>query len=263
MYGYAPLREILPEITRIGVNSIDLWPKVHGSQREELDSLGEQAFGDLLKQHNVTLGCLSQYKLGPFALRDEIQLARRLDCPLIVTMVKGGKGPAGSKQREAIDAFAKKMRPEFARAADANVTIAIENHGSSLIENEDGIRWLMDACEGPGFGFALAPAHLPQEPDLIARVIRDAGPRLKLFYAWQYGKGFRKPMPHDDEMMQMPGRGPLDFGPLVSALAEIQFDGPSEVMMHPTPRGIPIEPSNKKVTEVIDASHQYLERLTP
>ena len=169
MYGYAKLEEILPELAKVGSKAIDLWPKVHGSQREELDEMGEEELAALLEQHKIQLGCLTQYKLGPFHLREEIQIAKRLNCPIIVTSAKGKRGK-GEAQKASISDFAEKMKPEFEAAAEAGVKILIENHGSSVIDSLDGIRWLLEYCDGPGFGFALAPAHLPQEPELLAEL---------------------------------------------------------------------------------------------
>ena len=44
MYGYKTLEMIVPEVHKIGVSSIDLWPKPHGNQREQLDSMGTSDF---------------------------------------------------------------------------------------------------------------------------------------------------------------------------------------------------------------------------
>jgi len=74
MYGYSDLNEIVPEVSKVGASAIDIWPKVHGNQREQLDEMGEEKFAELLKSHNVSLGCITQYKLGPFGLREEIFL---------------------------------------------------------------------------------------------------------------------------------------------------------------------------------------------
>ena len=97
MYGYMYLGEILPEVKKVGADSIDIWPKSHGNQREQLADLGEALFTRLLKKHEVKLGCITQYRLGPFGLGDEMRLAQRLGCSTIVT---GGRGPRGLKGSE-------------------------------------------------------------------------------------------------------------------------------------------------------------------
>jgi sugar phosphate isomerase/epimerase len=68
--------------------------------------------------------------------------------------------------------------------------------------------------------------------------------------------------PKEDELLQLPGRGPLDFYPLVSALREIAFDGWTSIFMHPFPRGIPIvEGGVSAVTAEINRARAYLDRI--
>jgi sugar phosphate isomerase/epimerase len=43
-----------------------------------------------------------------------------------------------------------------------------------------------------------------------------------------------KPMPPDEELMQLPGRGKLNFRPLLQALKNIRFTGWTEIFMHHT-----------------------------
>jgi sugar phosphate isomerase/epimerase len=59
----------------------------------------------------------------------------------------------------------------------------------------------------------------------------------------------------------MPGRGPLDWKPLLTALREIKFTGPTEIFMHPTPRGIPILPTAAETTAEIIRAKQHLDSL--
>ncbi|WP_182871147.1 hypothetical protein [Stieleria mannarensis] len=59
----------------------------------------------------------------------------------------------------------------------------------------------------------------------------------------------------------MPGRGELDFGPIVKTLAEIGFDGWTEIFMHPVPRGMPILETTAAVTAEINRARSYLKGL--
>ena len=68
MYGTLPLVEIIPEVQKIGSQHIDIWPQVHGNQREQVESMGHEAFVELLNAHGVTLGISTRFDLGPFAL---------------------------------------------------------------------------------------------------------------------------------------------------------------------------------------------------
>lgn len=263
MYGYTSLAEILPEVRKTGAAAIDIWPKKHGNQREQLAEMGEEKFAELLAKHDVSLGCITQYPLGPFRLQEEMRLAQRFGCP---TMVTGGAGPKdlkGSELKAAVREFVEKMKPHLEVAAECGVTIAIENHGNNLIDSPDSLKWLIEFRPNEHLGVALAPYHLPQDVELLAQLIRDLGNGIRMFYAWEHGMGCMTKLPKEQELMQMPGRGPLDFGPLIAALHEIQYDGWTEIFMHPVPRGIPILEPTSAVTAEINQSRAYLEQLLP
>jgi sugar phosphate isomerase/epimerase len=266
MYGYQKVETILGEVAKTGAAAIDLWPKAHGDQREQLDAMGEEKFASLLRAHDVALGCITQYKLGPFGLRDEMRLASRLGCHTIVT---GGKGPAdqkGDDLKKAVGEFAKQMRPHLEVAQQTGVTIAIENHGNNLIQSPDSIKWLLELCDddhlGDHLGIALAPYHLPQDPKLLSDLIRYCGKRLTVFYAWQHGMGCMEKLPKEQELLQMPGRGNLNFGPLMKTMKEINYQGWVSIFMHPVPRGIPILETTEEVTAEINRAREYLTNVS-
>ena len=255
MYGYMDLSTILPEVEKIGATAIDIWPKPHGNQREQLDEMGEERFAALLQKHNVKLGCITQYMLGPFNLKEELRLAERLGCQTMVTGSRGPKELTGSELKLAVKEFVEKMRPQIEVAEETGVTIAIENHSSQLINSAEAFKWLLEFRPSKHLGVALAPYHLPQDEKLLSDIIRFLGENLTLFYAWQYGMGSRE---KENEIMQMPGRGPLDFRPLLSALRDINFSGWTEIFMHPVPRGVPILESSSAVTTEINRARDYI-----
>ena len=263
MYGYAPLAQIVPEVAKTGATHIDIWPKVHGNQREQLDEMGEAAFVELLKKHNVKLGCITQYKLGPFGLQDEMRLAQRLGCKLIVCGGKGPRGLKGAELKQAVKTFIEQLKPHLAVAEETGVTIAIENHGNNLIESPDSMKWLADLRPSKHLAIAFAPYHLPQEEKQLASLLKELGNRTAMFYAWQHGMGCHKKLPKEQELLQMPGRGSLDFAPLMAALSEIKYNGWTEIFMHPVPRGVPILGSNKDITDEINRSRAYLRKCQP
>ena len=261
MYGYTKLAEILPEVKKTNATAIDIWPKPHGDQCEQLDAMGEPAFAKLLRDHGISLGCITQYKLGPFGIQKEMRRAKRLGCP---TMVTGGKGPvglSGSELKSAAKKFVEQMKPHLAVAEESGVTVAIENHANNLVDSPDSLKWLAEMRPNKHLGIALAPYHLPQDGILISQLIRDLGEAISVFYAWEHGMGCMKKLPKDQELMQMPGRGKFDFTPLVSALKAINYRGWTEIFMHPVPRGISILESTAAVTAEINRSRQYLDGL--
>lgn len=260
MYGYNALAEIVPQVHHIGATALDIWPKVHGNQREQLDEMGEEKFIELLKQHDVTLGCITQYKLGPFNLQDELHLAKRLGCTTMVTGGRGPKGLKGAELKSAVAGFLEKMKPHLAVAEETGVTIAIENHGENIIESPDSMKWLAELRPSKHLAIALAPYHLPQDEKLLSDLIRSLEGSIAMFYAWQHGMGCHKKLPKEQELLQMPGRGKLDFTPLMAALSDIRYDGWTEIFMHPVPRGISILDTSEEVTAEINRARQYVEK---
>ena len=260
MYGYAAVDKIVPEVAKVGATALDIWPKVHGNQREQLDEMGEEKFAALLKKHDVTLGCITQYKLGPFRLQNEMRLAQRLGCKLIICGGSGPKNLKGKELKAAVSKFIEKLKPHLAVAEETGVTIAIENHGNNLIDSPDSLKWLAELRTSDNLGIAFAPYHLEQDEKLQSDLIRSLGGNIRMFYAWQHGMGCHIKLPKEQELLQMPGRGDLDFVPLFAALQDISYEGWTEIFMHPVPRGIPILETTEKVTAEINRSRQYISK---
>lgn len=263
MYGNLMLAEILPEVKKTGATGIELWPKKHGTQREEMDAIGHDKFAAMLKEHGVSFGGTTRYDLGPFKLTEEIATVKKFGGTFIVT---GGAGEWKNVTPEQLKAnvkdFVEKMKPHAALAAENGVTLGIENHINNLIDTPDSLKWLADDIRNlPGIGIALAPYHLPQETKLLSDLITHCDKKLTLFYAWGHGMGCMKPMPKEEEIQQMPGRGDLDWKPLLQTLKQINFTGPTEIFMHPTPRGIPILPTAAETTAEIVRAKQHLDSL--
>jgi len=262
LYGYESLNNILPEVTKTGASAIDIWPKVHGNQREQLDDLGEAQFIELLKKHNLTLGCITQYKLGPLGLQDEMRLAQRLGCRTIVTGAVGPKDLKGLELKKAVANFVEKLKPHLAVAEETGVTIAIENHGNNLIDAPDSLRYLAELCPSKNLAIAFAPYHLPQDEILLGKLLQEIIEHVAVFYAWEHGMGCMTKLPKEKELLQLPGRGQLDFSSMVAVLKRANYQGWTEIFMHPFPRGIPILDSPTDVTSEINRARAYLEKLT-
>jgi len=260
MYGMMSLEGILPEIGKIAAEGIDLWPRVHGNQREQIDAMGHDRFAELLQRHDVPLAMTTRYDLGPLRLQDEMRVVNRLGGRLIVTGSVGPKNLSGKECKAAVGQFVERMKPHLEVAERLGVTVGIENHANALIHTPDSLRYLAELSPSPRLGIALAPYHLPQDERLLSRLIEDLGPRLVHFYAWQHGHGCMKKLPKAQELQQMPGRGPLDFRPLLSALKKVDYQGWTEIFMHPVPRGIPVLETTEKVTEEINRARRYLAR---
>jgi len=260
MYGRMSLSDVLPEVRRAGAEHIDIWPENHANHREQIEAMEHEQFAAMLRQYQVKLGILTHFDLGPFDLESEMQVARKLGGSMIITGSRGPGNVEGSALKAAVRDFIEKMKPHVAAAEREGITIGIENHANSLIASPDSIRWLAEFTPSRYLGIALAPYHLPQDPISIGGLIADIGDRLVHFYAWQYGMGCQKKLPKQQELMQLPGRGPMDFTPIVAALKRINYSRWTEVFMHPVPRGIPILPTAAEVTAQINDARKYLDQ---
>ncbi len=260
MYGDLPLATVIAETPKTGATHLDVWPRKHGTQREQMDEMGHDKVMQLLADSGVRLECSTRYDLGPFKLEPEIPVVQEFGGSLIVTGGSGNAKATGEELKAAVKEFVEKLKPTLAKAGEAGLTIAIENHGNNLIDSPDSIRWLAEFGQGLPLGVELAPYHLPQDTDLICSIIRDLGPTLSVFLAWEHGMGCMKPMPKDEEIQQMPGRGKLDFTPILKTLKQTNYAGFTQIFMHPTPRGIPILPTAAEVTAEINRSKAYLEK---
>lgn len=264
MYGTLPLSTIMPELKKAQAGHIDIWPRKHGNQREQMEEMGLDAFGSMLKQHKLKLGCITRYDLGPFGLQKEMKVAERFGCPV---MVCGGKGPKNLKGKElkaAVKKFVEQLKPHVAKAEESGVKIAIENHGNNLIDSADSLKWMVEMETSSSLAVALAPYHLENlglSPKDLGKLIEDLGDRTAMFYAWQHGMGCMKKLPKEQELLQMPGRGDLDFAPVVTSLKKINYSGFTQVFMHPVPRGIPILETAPEVTTEIKRAQDYMEGL--
>jgi len=261
MYGTMGLSTILAHLRETGAEVIDLWPRPHGDQREQVEEMGYERFAELLHEHGVTLGVSTRYDLGPERAHEEIPFLKKLGGSVLVTGSGGPKGLMGDELKSAVRKLVDRLGPAAAAAREAGVTLAIENHASSLLDSPDSMRWFAQFSAGtPHLGLAFAPHHLPQDASFQASLIEQLGPAVKFFYAQQLGKGSKQAMPKADELLQMPGRGPLDFAPVVAALRKINFQGYAEIFMHPFPRGIPILDTAELVTQEINRSRAYLDK---
>ncbi|MCH9652369.1 MAG: sugar phosphate isomerase/epimerase [Planctomycetes bacterium] len=258
MYGTLPLETILQETPKTGARYLEIWAKRHGDQREQIEKLGVEKTKQLFDQYNVKLGSFTCFKYGLFNMQGEMDLVAQLGGDMVICNSGGPKGLKGAELKSAIIAFAAKLKPHVAAAEEKGVIIGLENHGGGLINDPDTQRWLMDALPSKHFGMALAPYHLEQDETQIAKLIADLDERLVHFQAWQHGMGCMKKLPKEQELLQLPGRGDLNFVPVLAALKKINYQGRTEIFMHPVPRGIPILPTAAEVTAEINRSRAYL-----
>ncbi|MHC4693771.1 MAG: apurinic/apyrimidinic endonuclease family protein, partial [Planctomycetota bacterium] len=126
MYGRMKLSQILPEIKKAGAEFIDIWPEGHANQREQIEEMGHQQFAAMLKKHRVKLGILTRYDLGPFNLKDEIKVAKKLGGSMVICGSRGPGNLKGDALKAAVKKFIEKTKSQVDAAEQAGITIGIE-----------------------------------------------------------------------------------------------------------------------------------------
>ncbi len=258
MYGKAPLVEILPEVRKTGAEHIEIWAERHGNQREQIDDLGVERTRELLDEHDVSLGSFTCFKFGIFNMQEEMRMVKQLGGDMVICNTGGPKDLSGAELKFAVSDFSEKLKPHVKLAEELGITIGIENHSGGLISSPESQLMVMDALPSDRLGIAMAPYHLPQDTDVISGLIRELGDRLVHIQAWEHGMGCMQKLPKDQELMQLPHRGPLDWVPVLAALKDIDYQGRTEIFMHPVPRGIPILDTTTEVTAEINSARDYL-----
>jgi sugar phosphate isomerase/epimerase len=262
LYGDMTVEDILPQVASAGCEGLDIWCKPHGTQREQLEVMGLAAFEALAKQKGVHTACFTCYPLGPFDLQKEMPNLKRLGGKLLITGAKGPKDVTGPEAKVAIAAFLEQMKPHADAAAENGLVIAIENHSSSLLQTPDSIRYWGELNKHPALGVAFAPHHLREHIEEIPKLLSELGAsNLPFIYFQEHGIGSQKKVEKEIELQQLPGRGTLDYKPILTALRSIGFGGWVEIFMHPTPRGVPILPTPSEVTAAINQSRAHIEKL--
>lgn len=261
MFGDLPLESVLAEASVTGAESVDIWRKVHATHREQITEMGDSAFQELLTKHKTKMSVSTCYPLGPFKQDEEMRWVKKNGGSMTVcgSGGMGEKDPVGEEAKKQVKAFFEKLKPHYELAEELGVTMAIENHKNAMLSSPDSIRYFVELNPSKNVGIAFAPHHLYDAVDDIPKLIREIGKeQLPFFYFQEHHPSSKTKMAKEEELKQMPGFGSLDYVPILEALKEIRFDGLSEIFMHPVPRGIPMLPTAKEISAVINESREYL-----
>jgi len=261
MYGNLPLEQVLPEVSKTGAESLDVWRKVHATHREQIQAMGDIAFQKLLKEHDTRMSISTCYPLGPFRQDNEMRWLKKNGGSMTVcgSGNMGKSDPTGQEAKRQVKAFFKKLKPHYELAEELGITMAIENHKNSMLSSPDSIRYFAEFNPSRRVGVAFAPHHLHDAVEEIPKLIRElGGQRIPFIYLQEFHLSSKKQMSKVHELKQMPGFGSLDYMPILSALRDAKFTGLAEIFMHPTPRGTPMLATAREITWAINHSRAYL-----
>ena len=88
-------------------------------------------------EHLQTYQAVLADQFGPFRLKEEMRVAKRLGASMVITGSGGPSGLQGARLKEAVKRFAESMKPHLAAAEELGITIGIENHGGPLISTPE------------------------------------------------------------------------------------------------------------------------------
>jgi sugar phosphate isomerase/epimerase len=172
---------------------------------------------DLLERHRLGLCSFSCY-VGGYG-----KYAALLGATGGGVAIQGSTAPCPPAELTSrMRAYLESLKPLVEMAERYQSKLAIENHGHALLDSLDSFKAFVDLNRSPHLGIALAPYHLQAGGASVEEAIRIAGSQLLFFYAWQNQPGIG----------QLPGHGPTDFTPWLSALAEIRYTGYLNPFMH-------------------------------
>jgi len=214
-----PIEQACERIARLGFEAIDIWCAYE--QCPHLDDiaarLGPDGLKALLAKHRLQLFAFSVY-IGGYAKYAEL-LGRAGGGVAIQGSAPPCKPPELTSRMKA---FLESLKPLVELAEKNDSYLAIENHGQALLDSLDSFKAFTDLNRSPRLGLALAPYHLQASGASVEETTRVAGRQLFFFYAWQKQGG----------LQQLPGHGPTDFKPWLTALAEADYRGYVNPFMH-------------------------------
>lgn len=237
-YTSLPIEKACERIAALGFEAIDIWSAHAGCPHldDVQKRLGPEGLKELLEKTRLKLYAFSVYA-GGYA-----KYAELLGKAGGGVAVHGSAGPCDPKELTTrMKAYLEALKPEADLAEKHDSYVAIENHGHALLDSVDSFKAFVDLNKNPRIGIALAPYHVQARKEKVEEAIAAAGKQLFFFYAWQHAGGTQ----------QLPGIGPTDCAPWLSALAKAGYAWYVNPFMHG-------EPEPDAMSEALARSRDYL-----
>lgn len=235
MYGEG-LETSIAEAGRLGLAGIDIWvtPNMGEHLPPDPDPAQLERVRRCLTDAGVSVAALSAYATHAYGrglgtLPAFLELASALGAPVVVT----GEGTGPRDAAPALADYLAYLAPALDRAAELQVTIALENHRGHrwLGRGEDTIE-LFTTCDHPALGLALAHHHIVTEDSDPSAVVDALFDRIALVYAWDWATTAAPPRHWKDPTHQFIGAGDLPWDDYLSQLVELGYQGPAVIFAH-------------------------------
>jgi sugar phosphate isomerase/epimerase len=238
-YSSLPVEQACERIAALGFEAVDIWSAHENCPHldDVQNRLGAEGLKQLLARTKLKLYAFSVYS-GGYA-----KYAELLGKAGGGVAVQGSGPPCKPEElRTKMKVYLESLKPLAELAERHDSWLAIENHGTALLDSLDSFKAFVDLNKSPRLGLALAPYHLQSLKASVEEAIAICGSQLFFFYAWQNQPGTG----------QLPGQGPVDFAPWLKALAKINYRWYVNPFMHGHP-----EPA--QMSEALAKARDYLQ----
>ncbi|MGC4153424.1 MAG: sugar phosphate isomerase/epimerase family protein [Propionicimonas sp.] len=175
---------------------------------------------------SVDLGC------------DHLQLASVLPSELVATAGRDYPNAPPSLARLDASTWSELWRTHvdtIARACEIadgyGVRVSIEPRVNCLVANTDAYLRLSDAVAAPNLGVALDPVHAVRSGDAPSTAIARVAAQL---FKFEFCDALEQGLEHT-----APGAGIFDWAAILSALTQVEYDGPYNVDIITQPAAVP------------------------
>jgi len=239
MYPDSSFETTIDEIAKTAVEAVDLWetPSYPVNHMDWVWMRRSWMLKEYLGNCGLKLFAFSIYWSPGNRLIERLEWLAEAGGQ--VAVLGGGAAPD-----QPVAAGVERLQPLAERAEKLGIKIAGENHGGSSLNSIASMREFCQLATSPALGIALAPFHVMGNNESVAEAVETIGSKLFFFYAWQ-----RAP-----ELGELPGDGTLDFGPVLRALGQVNYQGYLNIFTHTH------VPKDEMTAAVIKA-RQYLEGL--
>ena len=244
-FSSLPIEQAVERIAALGFDAIDIWSAHAGCPHldDVQKRLGPEGLKELLEKHKLKLYAFSVYSGG------YPRYAELLGRAGGGVAVRGSAGPCDPKDlTSAMKQFLEGLKPELELAEKHNSYLAIENHGSALLDSIDSFKAFVDLNRHARLGVALAPYHVQTYRGSVEEAIAVCGDRLLFFYAWQQGQRHGAVARHRADRLPPVDRGvgqdrlPLAGQPVharrARARGDVQGPGPVVRVSEVLPQGL-------------------------
>jgi sugar phosphate isomerase/epimerase len=222
-FSSLPVENACERLAALGFEAVDIWSAHAGCPHldDVQKRLGAEGLKELLAKNKLKLYAFSVYAGG------YPRYAGLLGKCGGGVAIRASAGPCKPNElRPRMKAFLESLKPEVELAEKHDSYLAIENHGSALLDSIDSLKTFVELNKNPRLGIALAPYHVQALKQSVVDAILACGPQLLFFYAWQEAPG----------LGQLPGHGPTDFTPWIAALAKIGYRWYVNPFLHNEPK---------------------------